>query len=127
MDFLRSHKSMRPFFCKIHESLIDKIVREDKKGRFEIFTEEKEDGLVKYIKAAQGHSGRIEIANDEALTRLKPGMGWPQCCLRGTTQDHLASIIEHGLRPGGMPHGRHHQDHARQHIHFAPSWYPKKE
>ena len=94
------------------------------RGRFVISTKQTEDGPVKYIGAAQGHSGRIEIVDDEALNKLEPGMGWPQCCLHGTTRYRLASIIANGLRPGGMPQDQHHQDHARQHIHFASSWYP---
>ena len=77
MVYFRSHRATRPFFCKISEKLIHEIADADNKGRFVIFTKETEDGPIKYIKVAQGHSGRIEIDDDEAFNSVKPGMGWP--------------------------------------------------
>ena len=117
---------MRPFFCKIHESLIQEIVDADDKRRFVIFTEPKENGPAQYIRASQGHSGRVEIVDDEALTKIEAGTGWPPCCLHGTTRDNVSSIIVHGLRLGGMPHGRRRHQDVRQHIHFTSSWYRRR-
>ena len=106
-------------FCKLQEVMaaagitdsraVDRIVRENKKQRFEI----KNISNIAHIRASQGHS--IKSVEDEGLLRelLLSDTDLPSFCVHGTSLGSLPSIQQEGLKPGG---GKA----ARNHIHFSP-------
>lgn len=79
---------------------VERVVRRDRKGRFAI----KSDGIVKCIRATQGHT--IKLENPQ----LEPVTHWTQAqfVIHGTRRKNLTSILANGLSRKN-----------RQHIHFA--------
>ena len=106
---------MRVDVCTLRETLIERITREDEKGRFEIFHR---DGT-EMIRARDGHT--VETRDETFLYVLYPGCHWPTECVHGTFINCVRSILKYGLVAGGPQEGRDRYQATRPHIHFAPT------
>ena len=95
----------------------------DKKRRFEV-QRRVHDGK-KIIRALQGHS-MPEVEDEallEALSFTSPSL--PVKCLHGTKNEHVMSIMQKGLIPGGQ--GKWSQRQPRNHIHCTPYDFGKQK
>ncbi|CAJ0954472.1 unnamed protein product, partial [Mesorhabditis belari] len=97
--FAQIETILRRFHGKMTRELLEKIVREDKKGRYEICGE--------MIRAVNGHSIPLKIIGDRLSTP-------PSILYHLTSKEAVSSILSTGL-----------DRRTRIYIHFSPE-YPQK-
>ena len=94
------------------------IIHNSDKARFQMMTR---GGKPHALRAAQGHSGSMAGAEgdlESGWERLDINSQEVECFAYGTKRRHLISIMDSGLRPGGMIGER-----QRAHVHLAPYVY----
>ena len=113
---LRTMRALGVSMIDVEQLMLLQEKNTNKKRRFEV-QQRVHDGK-KIIRALQGHSMQ-EVEDEallEALSFTSPSL--PVKCLHGTKNEHVMSIMQKGLIPGGQ--GKWSQSQPRSHIHFTP-------
>jgi RNA:NAD 2'-phosphotransferase (TPT1/KptA family) len=102
------------------------LVQSSDKQRFQLTyaTYQENDSNYKvYIRAVQGHSGKVAKMIDSCKAMEKITVeNCPVYCVHATVPSNFTSIRTSGMVPGGPKDGKD----SREHVHFATQFTPEK-